>query len=96
MSNTESTVAAKMYKMDCASCSPGHTLLNAQDARILEVTIIAVMRTGDSPASVSKGEVERIGLGGHARLVDETVRVEHHGVLVDLRVMHEVPTCSRE
>ena len=58
--------------------------------------IIAIMRTGDSPAPVSKGEVERIGLGGLARLVDETVRVEHHGVLVDLRVMHEVPTYSRE
>jgi hypothetical protein len=55
-----------------------------------------MMRIGDSPAPVAKGEVKRIGLGRFARLGDETVRVEHHGVLVDLRVMHEVPTCNRE
>jgi hypothetical protein len=26
MSNTESTVEAKMNRMDCASCAPGHAL----------------------------------------------------------------------
>jgi hypothetical protein len=34
MSKTESTVAAKMYKMDCASCSPGHALLGARSAKM--------------------------------------------------------------
>ena len=54
------------------------------------------MGMGDSPAPVAKCDIEWIGLGRLARLRDETVRVEHHGVLVDFGVVHEVPTCSRE
>jgi len=51
---------------------------------------------GNSPATVAKCEVERVGLRGLARLRDETVRVKLHGILVDFGVMHEVPVCSRE
>ena len=57
---------------------------------------MAIMRMGDPPATVAKGEVKRIGLGGLSRLSNETVRVEHHRVLVDFRIVHEVPAYIRE
>ena len=60
------------------------------------MTNIAMVRMRDSPAPVAKGEVERIGLGSLARLGDEMDQVERHGVLVDTRVVHEVPAYSRE
>ena len=44
-----------------------------------------------SPASVAKGDVEGIGLGGLAGQRNETIRVEGHRVLVDLGIVHEVP-----
>ena len=50
----------------------------------------------NSPAPVPKSEVEWIRLGGLARLSDESVRIEYHRVLVDLRIVHEVPAHSRE
>lgn len=55
-----------------------------------------MIHMGDSPAPIAKCESERIGLGRLARLRDQTLRVEHHGVLVDFGVVHEVPACSRE
>src|SRR6266702_7082545 len=53
-----------------------------------------MMRMGDLPAPVTKCEGEWIRLGGLARLRDETVRVELHGILVDFGVVQEVPVCS--
>ena len=50
----------------------------------------------NSPTPVPKREVEWIRLSGLARLSDESVRVEYHRVLVDLRIVHEVPAYSRE
>lgn len=44
-----------------------------------------------SPASVAEGKVERIRLRGLAGLGDQAIRVEGHRVLINLRVMHEVP-----
>ena len=44
-----------------------------------------------SPASVTEGKVEGIGLGWFAGLSDQAIRVEGHWVLVYLGIMHEVP-----
>ena len=51
---------------------------------------------GDSPVPVAKGEVKWIRLSRLARLGDETIWVEQHGFLVDIRVVHEVSVYSRE
>lgn len=46
------------------------------------------------PASVAKGIVERVGLGGFTGLRDEAVWVESHRIFVNLGVMQEVPVRS--
>jgi hypothetical protein len=44
-----------------------------------------------SPASITKGKVEGIGLGGLAGCGDQAIRVEGHWVLVYLGIVHEMP-----
>ena len=55
------------------------------------------VRTHDClPASVAKRDVEGVGLGRRAGLSDQAIGVESHWVLVDCRVMQEVPViCAR-
>jgi hypothetical protein len=90
MLKTESTVAPKMYMMDCASWFPGHALQREgeKEGRSRRVRVCACVY---SPASVAEGKVEGIGLRGLAGLSDQAIRVESHRVLVYLGVMHEVP-----
>src|ERR1019366_9459902 len=85
---TESTFAAKMYMMDCASWFPGHAL---QEGWCKQARTRVCVRIVYSPASVAKGKVEGIRLRGLAGLSDQAIGVEGHWVLVYLGIMHEVP-----
>ena len=88
MLKTERTVAPKMYMIACAIWLPGHALRKRRvGVRPMNVYTYGLY----SPASVTEGKVEGIGLGWLAGLSDQAIRVEGHWVLVYLGIMHEVP-----